>query len=263
MSREGNYPVRTRCYATCVKKRCIFCLGAVNSAEHIWSEWILNDLKLAPPVRATVGYRSVWMESPTVKIKTVCGKCNNGWMSKLEEANKLPVHSMINDEPCGLTKSDQTKLSRWAMLKAMVVDSANPGRRFFFSQDERSKLRELSAIPERTLVWVGRLDRKAFHAGGTDIWGDVDKVPKASHGNVTTLIIGHLVIQLLTLHVASQFSGQDVRIGCLPDDWPASLLSIWPTAGLLRWPAEASFSFSGNNSVVKVLNRWKIGENIG
>ncbi len=184
-------------------------------------------------------------------------------MSQCEEVNKPAIRAMINDEPCGLTKSDQKKLSRWAILKAMVVDSINPARPLFYTQSERAELKEHSALPNRTLVWLGRLSRKAYHASGTDIWGDIEKIPKSSHGDATTIIVGHLLFQILTLHVRGQFASQAVQIGCRPGDWSANLLDIWPTVGPLQWPPNVSFTFAGTDSVVNVLNRWKIGENIG
>jgi hypothetical protein len=244
-------------------QQCLFCPNPIDSAEHIWSDWILKDLKHATSVRMTVGRESVWRDNPKIKIKVVCRTCNNGWMSQCEEVSKLPIRAMINDNPCGLTKSDQQKLSRWAMLKAMVVDSINPARQLFYTQSERTKLKDHSMLPSRTLVWLGRLSRKAYHAGGTDVWGEIEKIPKSSHGNVTTIIVGHLFFQSLTLHVTGRFANQEVQIGCMPGDWSANLLDIWPTVGLLQWPPNVSFTFGGTNSIVNVLNRWKIGENIG
>ncbi|MFZ0773941.1 MAG: hypothetical protein ACLP56_10405 [Candidatus Sulfotelmatobacter sp.] len=87
---------------------------------------------MATPIIVTVGRRKpVLLNDPEVKIKCVCKSCNNGWMSKVEEANKLAMRAMFNDDPHGLTKRDQEKLTRWAVLKAMVLDSYNARRKFF------------------------------------------------------------------------------------------------------------------------------------
>jgi len=247
-----------------VSRFCLFCPNPVDSAEHLWSDWILEDLKLATSVRITIGKsESTWVDDPEIKIKCVCSRCNNGWMSKLEEANQLQIHAMINDDPCGLGKRDQNKLVFWAILKAMVVDSVNPNRSLFYTQDERIGLKNSSEIPSRTLVWLGRYHRKGFHAGGTDIWGEIDKVPKAAHGCVTTFIMGHLVLQTFTLHVPTELRGQNVNIGCKMGDWRTNLLDIWPTTNSLRWPPNLTFTSSGPAGIATVIGRWRIGEDVG
>ena len=103
-------------------RKCLFCPNPVDSAEHIWSDWILEDLKLATAVRITVGRESVWVDNPEIEIETVCRACNNGWMSRLEEANRLPIHAMINNEPCVLTKRDQNKLTRKDQTLHKIVE---------------------------------------------------------------------------------------------------------------------------------------------
>ena len=149
------------------------------------------------------------------------------------------------------------------MLKAMVVDSIKPDRQPFYTQSERTELKDHATLPSRTFVWLGRLSRKAYHASGTDIWGEIENIPKSSHGNVTTIIVGHLLVQILALHVTEQFASQPVEIGCKPGNWTVNLLDIWPTVGLLRWPPSVSFTFEGADSIVTVFNKWKIGEDVG
>ena len=244
-------------------QQCLFCPNPIDSAEHIWSDWILEDLKLATPIRVTVGRDSTWVKSPTIKVECVCRACNNGWMSRLEESSKLIIHAMINDDPCGLSKRDQNKLSRWAVLKAMVLDFCNPKRALFYTQAEREALKD-SIIPDRSLIWLGRFPKKAFHVGGTDIWGEIQEIPKAGHGCVTTIIAGHLVFQVLTFHVLmKQFASEQINVGCKPGNWNFNLLDIWPIANPLRWPPDISFTERGTSGIVTLLDRWKLGENIG
>lgn len=245
-------------------RECLFCPNPVDSAEHLWSDWILSDLKAATSIRVTIGRDSTWVKSPEIKVKCVCHACNNGWMSRLEEANKLVIHAMINDDPCGLSKRDQNKLVRWAILKSMVLDFCNPKRALFYTKVERETLKDKSGLPERSLVWLGRFPRKAFHVGGTDIWGEIQKTPRAGHGCVTTIIMGHLVIQVFTFHIlVRQFASEQINIGCKPGDWNLNLLDIWPIASPLQWPPNVSFTERGASGIVSLLNRWKLGENVG
>jgi hypothetical protein len=183
-----------------VPQQCLFCPNVINSAEHLFSKWIIKDLKMAPAVKVTIGRApSTWVANPDIKIPSVCKPCNNVWMGNLETANQSVLRAMINDDPMWLSKKDQAKLCRWALMKAMIIDSVNPQRPLFYCSAERTEVKS-ATIPIGTLVWLGRLSRKAFHAGGTDVWGEINKIPKAFHGNVTSFVMGHLVIQVLSGH---------------------------------------------------------------
>jgi len=149
-------------------------------------------------------------------------------------------------------------------MKAMVVDSANRERKCFYSTLEKTQLRTpASVIPVGTLVWLGRFAVKAFHAGGTDVWGQIDEIPKAFQCCVTTIVVGHLVCQILTAHVLQSLPYQRINVGCRDGAWNINLLDIWPLNGPLRWPPAISFAQKGPDSIAALVNRWKIGENIG
>jgi hypothetical protein len=248
-----------------VPKQCLFCPNPVDSAEHLFSKWIIKDLENAPPIRVSIGKTpSTWVASPEIKIPSVCKPCNNEWMGNLETASKGQLHAMINDDPCWLTKKDQVKLARWVLMKAMVIDSINPQRPLFYLNAERTQVKS-ATIPVGTLVWLGRLSSHNFHAGGTDIWGDLDEIPKGFQGNVTTMVMGHLVTQVLSGHVLSQLASTRIQVGLAPKvgAWNVNLLDIFPTTEQLRWPPSVSFTLQGADSIRELVNRWKIGENIG
>lgn len=144
----------------------------------------------------------------------------------------------------------------------MVIDAINSQRPLFYGSSEREQLHASSTIPAGTLIWLGRLSAKAFHFGGTDVWGEIDRVPSAFHGCVTNIVMGHLVVQVFTGHAPSLSDGK-LFVNCRPGKWDANLLDVWPTIMSLRWPPSVSFTFGGEDSVGKLVNRWKIGINIG
>jgi hypothetical protein len=245
-------------------RQCLFCTRTVDSAEHIWSDWILKDLKLSEPIRINIAKRpGVWKEGPEIRVKCVCQRCNNGWMSDLENENKPHVGAMIHDEPTTLEPWQQKLLARWAVLKAIVIESANRLRTPFYTASERTGLTPPSPfLPIETRVWIGRLSAKAFHAGGTDAWGEIEKIPKALHASITTIVVGHLVIQVQTVRTLAMFSGTDVRLlQCKPGAWDVSLSDIWPIFGTRHWPPPVSFSKSVNN-IGELIFRWHTGTEI-
>jgi hypothetical protein len=183
-------------------------------------------------------------------------------MSDLETENKSPIHAMINDDPCSLSKSDQDRLARWAVLKAMVIEATHRKREHFYNAHDRLQIKSASAIPVGTLVWLGRLSAKGFHAGGTYIWGDIDNAVKAFHGCVTTTVMGHLVIQVISGRVSGHAPNVKVRINCKPGEWNTNLLDVWPARESLSWPPAVSFTVRGPDSVAFLIDRWKIGRNI-
>lgn len=246
-----------------MSRQCLFCPNPVNSKEHVFSNWIIKDLKYSPALQATIGKKaSVWIPKPEVKVSSVCATCNNVWMSRLETENKTAIHAMINGDSYSLSSKDQTCLSRWAVMKAMVIDSINRERNPFYDATERDQLKN-SIVPNGTLVWLGRLRVKAFHFGGTDIWGEIDKVPKAFHGCVTNIIMGHLVIQVLSGHAPAQLVPNSLFINCKTGQWDVNLLDIWPATESLSWPPSVSFTLSGPDSIGGLISRWKIGTDIG
>lgn len=246
-----------------IVKQCLFCPRTVDSAEHVWSDWILKDLKPVEPIHIKIGKTmSKWVDSPEVRVKCVCQKCNNGWMSDIENENKPHMLVMMNDAPIILGPGQQKLLTRWAVLKAMVLDGSSPKRRIkFYSESERSSMKPPSrSIPVGTLAWIGRLSVKGFHAGLTDTFGQIGDIPKAFHGCVTTIVVGHLAIQVVTVHVLPMFATTRVHPVCKHGAWDINLLDIWPVFGQRRWPPSFSFELKGTtHHIAGLINRWKIG----
>jgi hypothetical protein len=219
---------------------------------------------LATPIKVTIGKApSVYIDKPDARVKCVCSSCNSQWMSDLESANKPAIRAMINGDSYWLTEKDQWFLVRWVLMKAMVIESANRRRPFFYDSQKKGQVKTGSAIPVGTLVWLGRISEKAFHAGGTDIWGEIDEISRAVHGCVTSIVVGHLAIQVLSGHVVQQFGSHKINLSCKQGAWHLNLLDIWPTTGPVRWPPSISFTLKGPDSIANLISRWKIGRNVG
>lgn len=267
-SRERMSEARN-CYSVLrMPRKCLFCPNPADSVEHVWSDWILQDLKPAKPIRIRFGKTfDKWVDNPELRMKCVCQECNSGWMSTIESENKPHMLSLMNDNPTLLPPTQQKLLTRWAILKSMILDGSSPQRRPvpFYTECERTGMKPpLRALPINTFTWIGRLEVKAFHAGLTNTFGAINGIPQAFQGCVVTIIVGHLVIQVLTMHFMAMFATSRLRPEDKPEEWDVDLSEIWPVFGEKCWPPKVSFVLNGTtpHHIGHLINRWKIGEDI-
>ena len=111
-------------------RTCIFCGGSPVTNEHAWPDWLLEFVRNANPdtertVYARVDGRMVrhWTtEKPEQKVKVVCGSCNHGWMSRLEDAAKPLLVPMFKGEQVSFDLKQQLILATWAVKTGMVFE---------------------------------------------------------------------------------------------------------------------------------------------
>jgi hypothetical protein len=188
-------------------------------------------------------------------------------MSAIESENKPHMLAMMNDKPTLLLPTQQKLLTRWAILKSMILDGSSPQRRPipFYTECERTGMKPPSrALPVNTLTWIGRLSAKdAVHAGLTDTSGAINNIPKSFRCCVTTIVVGHFVIQVATTHVIAPFATLRTQPTVKPGAWDTNLLDIWPVFGDKAWPPRFSFGLKGTtHHIGQLINRWQIGEDI-
>jgi hypothetical protein len=146
-------------------RQCIFCLKQANTKEHVWPKWVLAVVDQNRPYRFELGNAPEILISGEFKIRCVCGTCNNGWMSRLEDEVKLCLEPMLRGMMTPLPLSVQTRLSHWAVKIAMVIDAARPNsvaNRFYSDEDTRG-LKEQGIIPDMTRVELGSFTDSGLH----------------------------------------------------------------------------------------------------
>jgi hypothetical protein len=185
-------------------------------------------------------------------------------MSDLEVANKPFMRPMLHGRKVVIEPSQQKLLAHWAVLKAVVLEHTNRRRPPFYTEAERTALKPPSSfLPVGTSVWIAKFSNQGLHAGGTDVWRPIDDVPKAAHGCVTNIVVGRLVVQVLTVHVLPRFASRHFAFEADEWRWDISLCNIWPVFGAVNWPPRVTFGTRRPNHVGRLINRWKIGEDIG
>lgn len=144
-------------------RTCVFCGGSPTTREHIWPDW-------ARPILADEGaldhHRLVqqddhpdetfdWKQPAyTMTTKVVCARCNNEWMSALENRAKPLVEPMLFGRGRALHQEGQRTLAAWALKTAMMVEHTHGAGRLMIDRAEYEHLMSTGEPSERIRVWL-------------------------------------------------------------------------------------------------------------
>lgn len=132
---------------------CIFCGSEGLTREHIYPEWIFNFIggvekehftpnKTSMAVSRTDDnddyYLAVEQQNRKIPytdfaVKCVCGKCNNGWMSQLEN-DMIPLFRKFRYNELDiedLNVDEAFILARWAIVRIIIVSQVHADQLFF------------------------------------------------------------------------------------------------------------------------------------
>jgi hypothetical protein len=200
--------------------KCIFCdYPATLTKEHIWPAWLRDFIprEAVSPDRALHTTGLSWIdendqrretmnvrsnlaqpgEMMDQKLAIVCGRCNGGWMSQLQErAKPFLIPRIQNDWSQQLNEWGQRTLPVWASMFTMVVEQADPNT-VATSQRDRTALKLTRDPVPGWMVFLGRntgVPGKFHHiAWGVDAPG--------MNTNVTTFTVGGLLLQTMSSQV--------------------------------------------------------------
>jgi hypothetical protein len=242
-------------------RQCLFCDQTAKTKEHLWPDWVLRSLHVSGPIRHSIGKSApVLLAAPELQSRCVCRDCNNGWMSQVEDQSRPLVGSLMHDISLWLDLSRQFAVAVWSVKTAMVVESVRGAtHRPYYSSPEREQLRSASSVPTRTNIWLGRFSGNSIGAFGTDLRLDFEGIQGAAHGLATTLIVGHLAIQVLSVRTVPAYNMRPIEVRPKNGAWDRLLTSIWPAAGTVRWPPELTFTNGGALPIASLMDRWRIG----
>lgn len=221
---------------------CIFCGRSAVTNEHVFPRWLDRYL---PPGRqqqleqARYGRSGFDITRPSVgldfRVRKVCGPCNNGWMSLLEEDSMEALHPLISGLDLQLVNlRRQRQIALWATKTAMIADQTQdepllPGAQL-------ARMRTHRAIPGTTRVWVGASEELQPLVTSTTVRIELENLddPEAPWplGFYAAMKIGHLCLYVY-------FPGADVVVQH-PPGYHTALARIWPRRRSgLPWPPPA------------------------
>jgi hypothetical protein len=236
--------------------QCVFCgFKGKMTSEHVFPLWTRQAV--LPDAKGDSGYIFrgpdggfevvPGMPVAALQVKRVCGPCNNGWLSDLEQKAIPLLTRPIQGDPTTLHFLDVQTAATWAYKTCILADLAS------------SHL--LAALPFR---WLGQrrhpppdvvitlatyggvrypqfaLSRPVHYRIRSGSTGKMDL-----NAYLITIGIGHLVFQVFGHHIRG-------AIDLSPSDWKRDYSRvIWPPPGSTRWPApralddEKFFRFAG------------------
>jgi len=218
-------------------RKCIFCTETATSIEDAWPRWLLRRL---PGSRSSIMYAErgagavleSWpTKSAAIRVKRVCGHCNNGWMSRLENRAKPVIESLIDDRRDALHLKSMQSIAVWAVKTAMVLESALPPSEWFFTDQERERLRIDESFPPWTSVWIAKC---VEHSGLYSVCKrlrDTETVgAETATASVTTMAFATLAIQTRTMRLSSRvLENTRVTVAERAGPWDELILQVWPT----------------------------------
>ena len=104
------------------KRTCVFC-GRSDGPFHkedVLPKWIVKSLDVARVrIHNTTPEPFIVSKSMGVVTRAPCQRCNNGWMSDLEQAVRPFLEPMIHGQPVDLDSDAQTAVAQW-FLKTFI-----------------------------------------------------------------------------------------------------------------------------------------------
>lgn len=229
-------------------KHCVFCQKKAKlTREDFFPRWF-RELYPAPPEseRSRLNAEVSWhVEDPETRrivtlvapsklarpgdladqtLRIVCASCNNGWMSRLQQAAKTHLIPYIKGHWSTPDHTTRTVMASWATMFAMVVEFGDqpsavvpPIEREVFGRD--------LIPPIGSYVWAGRLAGDLpywFHRRALRLVWDLSEPAGPPNAQVTTIVLGHLLLQVYL--TTSDLQPFDPVQRCLEH----SLSPIWP-----------------------------------
>jgi hypothetical protein len=234
-------------------KNCIFCGCSPTTKEDVWPTWLTQyvprSLKNYHGALAEIDQlgqvtriQKKWDGDPrSRRSQCVCRKCNNEWMSQLQEKAKPIILRLVKTQAITLSLHDQKVFSAWATMTTMTSEYIQPST-VAISEGNRQRFYRGKEPLKLWQIWIGDYPRgtwkphRIHHA-----WPvrtrirDESKLAAntAPNTQTTTLIFGNLY-----LHVASTDIPNAIGRLTFPDEVINTILKrIWPLRfGPISWP---------------------------
>jgi hypothetical protein len=223
--------------------------------EHIWGDW-LRDYVAAKALNHQMQVkRAITPGEPdqvTTKLKSgdplstnlqiVCAKCNNEWLSQIQERAKPILIPLIQGASIELSEADQATIASWCAMATMTAEFIDPeplskgisgAERRLFMKDQKP--------PAGFRIWIGHFRRTDWepqwvHVNAPIIGPEdttrVEGQEAQSNTRATTFVIGELLVHVMSsagypaLVEKWDFRGNKDLASRLVQIWPLDMREI-------------------------------------
>jgi hypothetical protein len=244
-----------------LREPCAFCPETAGiTGEHLWSAWagkMFGERRYTITRKESDGRVLTWsLQELSAKTRVVCGDCNSGWMSDLENQIKPIIGEMIcNCTQTTLNSKDIATVAVWAYTKAIVAEHSHHNTVPFWTFAERQRFRQTLAIPPGLQIWLASLPvaRGLFksYLVQTPL-----NTPQRFELNVFTYGLGHFVIQVVNTRWAKKAFRRHRPCPTLTQapEWDDCSIPVWPSKGeSVLWPPRRHM---GDSVVDEFVQRW-------
>lgn len=252
-------------------RKCTFCRGGGPgnpiTGEHVWSEWMHQYLKSDPSsyrvemsgrlIRATRNSIATRRKETkkkgekviSLKVRTVCKKCNSGWMSRIETEVASHLVPLITRVPHRLRKDSADIILNWIFMKSIAIDSLHENQAF--PAKVRDDYFENRSIPKDELrVWLVPIEgpnwSTRYERAAADLsFPEPYNVPRDMHSNVMTITFGIGGLGIFLVY-------NRTYLPLVPTNIPG-LVELHPHFRALDWPSGVLLSDSIMDGLVALL----------
>jgi hypothetical protein len=219
---------------------CVFCGGPRVTNEHVFPQWLNRYL---PPGRLQQIEQTRYGPGEyditrlhiglDFRIRKVCARCNNGWLSRLETESVDILDPLISSLKMQLLPlAAQRQIALWATKTAMMVDNTQVDP--ILPTMKLARMRSHRAIPGGTRIWIGACAELYPLVTNHTVRIDLENLEKNGErfpgGFYAPMKIGHLCLYVY-------FPMGDNLVIQLAPRHHLGLARIWPRrASDLPWP---------------------------
>jgi hypothetical protein len=249
---------------------CIFC-GGRDSPQHkedVIPKWVARELAAIigtdPSFIARTGQYldPAW---PTREYKAVgklgwetkgpCQRCNNGWMSDLENKALPILLPLMKGKSRRVSAVDLGILAAWMVKTTVLHEYMHYASDRFFTRLDRYALRESHRIPTDTLIFAAR-----YFGGPAATWaigGPINirfqESPTVVRAHTATLALGQLILQSFSF---KRVENSDERLYArIPSRWDSVHKPVWPIA-LTGWSWPPALAVPNEAEFVRFAGRF-------
>ena len=157
-----------------IMRKCSFCAASASTKEDAWPNWLARNSPAGVEIEGQRGRQPTlrWTsQRHALRVGAVCGSCNNGWMSDLENLAKAVIEPLLRSHQYLFASAEKRNLARWTLKSAMVFESLGVRREPFYTQYERDAVRAGELPPGYHALWVGRcVDLNGLYCNAADLF---------------------------------------------------------------------------------------------